>query len=89
MAGTHPAVVEAAGVAVADRDGFVRITLFIAGVKGGHGNDLAGKIERYLGDRLPPFKRPRWIRVVDELPKTVTGKVRKVQHKRMIEGDGG
>ena len=39
----------------------------------------------FLGERLPHYKQPKWIRIVDDLPCTATGKVRKAELRRVIE----
>jgi acyl-coenzyme A synthetase/AMP-(fatty) acid ligase len=74
----HPAVVEAAVVGRADADGLVRPAAFVVlGPGNAAGPDVADALRAFARQRLPGFKVPAWIEVVDELPKTVTGKVQR------------
>ncbi|WP_448953323.1 AMP-binding protein [Labrys neptuniae] len=50
--------------------------------------ETALSIFRYTNERLAPFKRIRRIEFVAELPKTISGKIRRVQLRRLeVEGD--
>jgi acetyl-CoA synthetase len=44
---------------------------------------LAVSILRYTNERLAPYKRIRRIEFVAELPKTISGKIRRVQLRRL------
>jgi benzoate-CoA ligase len=45
---------------------------------GVRGDDaLAEVLKLHVKSRLAPYKYPRWIAFVDELPKTATGKIRR------------
>jgi acetyl-CoA synthetase len=46
-------------------------------------SDTALSIFRHLHARLAPFKRIRRIELVSELPKTISGKIRRVQLRRL------
>ena len=39
--------------------------------------NLVAELQAFVKDRLAPFKYPRWIEFVDELPKTATGKIQR------------
>ena len=39
--------------------------------------NLVSELQAFVKDRLAPFKYPRWIEFVDELPKTATGKIQR------------
>ena len=41
------------------------------------GPELADELRRFVKERLAPYKYPRWIEFVDELPKTATGKIQR------------
>lgn len=45
--------------------------------------DTALSVFRHLHTRLAPFKRIRKIEIVTELPKTISGKIRRVQLRRL------
>lgn len=72
---TFPQVQEAAAVGVADPDGGEEVLVVVVPTGGGS-LDCRGLIE-HLIPRLPHFMVPRYVRVVDELPKTPTAKVQK------------
>jgi carnitine-CoA ligase len=46
------------------------------------GSEVVGAIEAACAAQLPPFKRPREIRVVDDLPRATLGKVAKAELRR-------
>jgi len=41
------------------------------------GDALADALKRHVKDKLAPYKYPRWIEFVGELPKTATGKIQR------------
>jgi acyl-coenzyme A synthetase/AMP-(fatty) acid ligase len=43
----------------------------------GHHDEFEQELKNHTKGRLPGFARPEWVRVVDELPKTSTGKPHK------------
>jgi acetyl-CoA synthetase len=55
--------------------------LLVAGKE--RSSDTALSIFRHLHSRLAPFKRIRRIELVTELPKTISGKIRRVQLRRL------
>jgi acetyl-CoA synthetase len=55
--------------------------LLVAGA--GRSSETALSIFRHLHTRLAPFKRIRKIELVTELPKTISGKIRRVQLRRL------
>jgi len=38
---------------------------------------LKAVLQQHVKDRLAPYKYPRWIEFLDELPKTATGKIQR------------
>jgi acetyl-CoA synthetase len=79
----HPLVAEAAVVPAPDP---VRLSVPKAYVTLGAGAEgsveTAGSIFDHLSTRLAPYKRIRRIEFVSELPKTISGKIRRVQLRR-------
>ena len=71
----HPAVLEAALIGVVDADGLVRSKAFVVLKPGAGVTDV--ELKAFVKDRLAPFKYPRSIEFVDELPKTATGKIQR------------
>jgi benzoate-CoA ligase family protein len=73
----HRSVIECAVVGRHDADGLVKPAAFVV-VRGGRGNEaLAAELRAFVKDRLAPYKYPRWIEFVPELPKTSTGKLQR------------
>ena len=71
----YPAIREAAAVAVPSEHGEDEILIAVSAAEGQH-IDAASLIE-YLRPRMAHFMIPRYVRVLDELPKTPTRKVEK------------
>lgn len=71
----HPDVLEAVVVGARDEAGLETTVAFLV-PRAGHQIDV-GSIEAHCRSRMAAFKRPRRILVVDQLPKTATGKVRR------------
>jgi len=77
----HPAVLEAAVVGVPDPDGLTKTKAFVVLKPGGHADEA--ELKNFVKDRLAPFKYPRAIEFVAELPKTATGKIRRFKLREM------
>ena len=75
---THSAVLEAAVVGHEDDEKLIKPKAFVV-LKAGHASSdaLADELKRHVKDKLAPFKYPRWIAFVAELPKTATGKIQR------------
>ncbi|MFG5409571.1 benzoate-CoA ligase family protein [Piscinibacter sakaiensis] len=71
----HPAVLEAAVIGVSDAEGLTKSKAFVVR-KPGQAVD-AEALKAFVKDRLAPYKYPRTIEFVDELPKTATGKIQR------------
>ena len=74
----HPAVLEAAVVGHEDTDRLVKPKAFVV-LKdpAGAGGGLAEELKGFVKDKIAPYKYPRWIEFVSELPKTATGKIQR------------
>ena len=74
----HPKVLEAAVVAHADTDELVKPKAYVV-LKAEFTAEeaLIGELQMFVKDRLAPYKYPRWIEFVPELPKTATGKIQR------------
>jgi len=83
----HADVLEAAVVGAPDADGLIKPKAFVVAKPGTRANDdLALALEHHAKAMLAPFKCPRWIAFLDELPKTATGKI---QRFKLREQSGG
>ena len=79
---THPAVVECAITGAPDeiRGQVVKATIILAPeYKSKAGDELIKEIQDHVKKVTAPYKYPRIIEFVEELPKTISGKIRRVQ----------
>lgn len=80
---SHPAVLEAAVVAKRDADGLEKPQAFVVLQAGENAETIHDILKDHVKEKIGKWKYPRWIDVVDELPKTATGKI---QRFRLREG---
>jgi 4-hydroxybenzoate-CoA ligase len=71
----HPAVLEAAVVGYADADGLIKPRAFVV-LHSGADADIAA-LQAHVKATVGPWKYPRWIELVESLPKTATGKIQR------------
>ena len=82
---THPAVVECAITGVPDdiRGMVVKATVVLGKEwKDKAGEDLIKELQQHVKKETAPYKYPRIIEFVDELPKTISGKIRRVEIRK-------
>jgi len=72
---THASVLEAAVIGVADADELVKPKAYVV-LKSGQ-QASAEDLQAHVKGLLAPYKYPRWIEFVAELPKTATGKIQR------------
>ncbi len=76
----HPAVIEAAVVGKDDPERTQIVTAFCLLAPGHTGSDeLAHELQQFVKRSTAPYKYPREIHFVEELPKTISGKIRRSQ----------
>ncbi len=75
---THPSVLEVAVIGAEDENRLVKPKAYVV-LKPGHdaANGLSDTLKAHVRERLAPYKYPRWIEFVPELPKTATGKIQR------------
>ena len=80
----HPAVVESAVVASPDRVRGEIVKAFVV-LRPGHtpGDDLVRALQEHAKHVTAPYKYPREIEFVESLPKTVSGKIRRVELREL------
>jgi len=81
---THPAVLEAAVVPEADPEGLLKPKAVVVLRADCKTDGLHEALKEHVKQRIGPWKYPRWIDVVNSLPKTATGKI---QRFKLREGD--
>src|SRR5438093_2999517 len=75
---SHAAVLEAAVVGQADENGLVKPKAYVVlRPNVPQTPELAANLQQYVKGSLAPYKYPRWIEFVAELPKTATGKIQR------------
>ena len=75
---THPAVLEAAVIGKEDDEHLTKPVAYVVLKGGRQGSDaLAEELRQHVKTQLAPWKYPRWIEFIDELPKTATGKIQR------------
>jgi benzoate-CoA ligase len=75
---THPDVLEAAVIGAPDENALIKPKAFIVLKSGVTASDaLAHTLQQHVKDRLAPYKYPRWVEFLTELPKTATGKIQR------------
>jgi benzoate-CoA ligase len=77
----HAAVLEAAVVGVSDTEGLTKTKAFVVLKPGAQASD--GDLKAFVKDRLAPYKYPRVIEFVTELPKTATGKIQRFKLREL------
>ena len=85
---THPAVIECAITGVPDeiRGQVVKATIVLSKeYKDRAGEELIKELQNHVKKVTAPYKYPRVIEFVDELPKTISGKIRRVEIRKNDE----
>ena len=74
----HPAVLECAVIGLMDKDELIKPKAFVV-LKQGFASspELDTALKTFVKDKIAPYKFPRWIEFVAELPKTATGKIQR------------
>jgi 2-aminobenzoate-CoA ligase len=79
----HPSVQECAVVASPDAvRGFIPKAFVVPRPDAKPGPELASELQEFVKSRLAPYKYPRAIEFISALPKTETGKIRRVELRR-------
>jgi benzoate-CoA ligase len=74
----HEAVAECAVVGVRDNMDLLKPKAFVTLRSGFEpSQELTADLQGFVKGRLAPYKYPRWIEFVDEIPKTATGKIQR------------
>jgi acetyl-CoA synthetase len=83
----HPAVVEAAAVAAPDAQRGNVVKAFVHLADGYEPSDaMIEELQQHVRNRLSAYAYPRAIEFVDDLPKTLTGKIRRIELRQQAKG---
>jgi len=68
-----------------DKDELVKPKAFVL-LKNGRqpSEELAEELKSFVKGKITPYKYPRWIEFVPELPKTVTGKIQRYKLRERL-----
>ncbi len=80
----HPAVLEAAVIGVEDEQGLTKAKAFVVLKTGQTASEV--ELKAFVKERLAPYKYPRSIVFVSELPKTATGKIQRFKLRALESG---
>lgn len=73
----YPTVLEAAVVAHRDQEGLEKPKAFVVLKEGEAREGLEDVLKEHVKENIGKWKYPRWIEVIDTLPKTATGKIQR------------
>jgi benzoate-CoA ligase len=77
----HPAVLEAAVIGVNDEQGLTKTKAFVVLKPGAEASEA--DLKAFVKERLAPYKYPRHIEFVTDLPKTATGKIQRFKLREL------
>jgi benzoate-CoA ligase len=77
----HPAVLEAAVIGKNDDDGLTKTKAYVVLKAGAQATEA--ELQAFVKEKLAPYKYPRFIEFVAELPKTATGKIQRFKLREL------
>ena len=84
---THPGVLEAAVIGAPDENALIKPKAYVVLKEGRRAcGELAEALKQHVKSMLSPYKYPRWIEFLDELPKTATGKIQRFKLREISAG---
>ncbi|MEX8517692.1 MAG: benzoate-CoA ligase family protein [Leptothrix sp. (in: b-proteobacteria)] len=81
----HASVLEAAVIGVVDADGLTKTKAFVVLKPGSQVSEA--ELKSFVKDKLAPYKYPRQIEFVEDLPKTATGKIQRFKLRERERGE--
>ncbi len=86
----HPAVLEAAVIGKSDADELVKPKAFVVLRDSGMASpSLVAELQTFVKERTAPYKYPRWVEFVPDLPKTATGKLQRFRLREREAASAG
>lgn len=85
----HPDVLECAVIGAPDDARLIKPMAFVV-LSGSRqaGLEMEHELKEFVKSKLALYKYPRWVRFLDELPKTATGKIRRFELRNMLQHNG-
>jgi benzoate-CoA ligase len=85
----HPAVLEVAVIARDDESGLTKPAAYVV-LHSAYAptQELSRDLQQWVADKVGGYKRPRWVRFLPELPKTVTGKLQRFKLRELQAQQG-
>ena len=74
---SHPCVLEAAVVTKRDDEGLEKPKAFVVLAPGASDENLSEALKDHVKNSIGKWKYPRYVEIIDELPKTATGKIQR------------
>ncbi|MBI2319990.1 MAG: hypothetical protein HYY28_09135 [Betaproteobacteria bacterium] len=85
---THPEVLEVAVVGVEDENQLTKPKAYVVLKEGRKASaELEEALKQHVKSMLSPHKYPRWIKFLDELPKTATGKIQRFKLRELSRAE--
>ncbi|KUO78321.1 MAG: 4-hydroxybenzoate--CoA ligase [Desulfosporosinus sp. BRH_c37] len=80
----HPAVFESGVIGRADEDGLIKPKAFVVLQEGYEpSGDLEIELSLFVKSKIAPYKFPRWLEFVSDLPRTATGKIQRFKLRQI------
>jgi len=80
----HPAVSESGVIGNADVDGLIKPKAFIVLNQGYEPSvELADELSIFVKSKIAPYKFPRWVEFIPDLPRTATGKIQRYKLRQL------
>ena len=80
---SHPSVLEAAVIGEEDDEGLVKPKAYVVLNSPVKQDELFDELKGHVKTSVGPWKYPRWIVFVDDLPKTATGKIQRYRLRKL------
>ena len=79
-------LVSVAVVAQKDKEGLVKPKAYVVlNSESNASTSLEDELKEYVKQSLAPYKYPRWVEFVAELPKTATGKIQRFKLRELVK----
>ena len=82
----HPAVLECALVGHVDESNLEKPLAFVVLRPGNEGSpELERELQEFVRSKTAHYKYPRWVRFVNDLPRTASGKIQRFKLRALLQ----